>query len=158
MRGVFLERAVFRRFSGKKQYYFSRSSRRAKNCGKNEKNQNSQGFPHSQQLWKIFALFTAAESGENNQRNVFGFPQKMLKKRSAFRGNSDESCRRRKHSMEAASVQVENRTRSRDRGWSCPPLPGGNGQCLELILVFSSLTVSAKTGFFFIFFSTCWME
>ena len=29
---------------------------------------------------------------------------------------------------------------------------------LELMLVFISLTVSAKAGSFFIFFSTCWME
>ena len=29
---------------------------------------------------------------------------------------------------------------------------------LELMLVLISLTVSAKAGSFFIFFSTCWME
>ena len=31
-------------------------------------------------------------------------------------------------------------------------------QRLELMLVLISLTVSAKAGSFFIFFSTCWME
>ena len=40
------------------------------------------------------------------------------------------------------------------------PFPQGMGirQRLELMLVLISLTVSAKAGSFFIFFSTCWME
>ena len=36
--------------------------------------------------------------------------------------------------------------------------PGKTTHRLELMLVLISLTVSAKAGSFFIFFSTCWME
>ena len=112
----------------KENIFFSNSSSRAKNCGKKEKPQEWQDFGSPQPC-----------CGKKNP-----FPRHLSKggfSTGRFSFSTEESGKK-----------------GGEKAAESPRKMGRPRQCRDVILVFSSFTVSAKAGSFVIFFSTWLME